>query len=556
MPGVLNKQIYNAVHSATLSVLKDESLTKPLFETKPAYSAVYRYSGYSSQPAENVNKIWSPLDKDKGNRWTGSGFEKGTGSQGLYLTAEAKGNDDTHFLELEHYQPKETDANDSISFLQGKDSAWRSAKASELYTMFMFTTNEETTGFDLTYDKGKDFLEAVWDKAKSIDPAAFKRKPYDTMTAKEAYNDSIDASFDRAMGNAIFKETDVDYFRTDSVRNEYTKEAENMIMRAEHGKGVDALDAQGRITFYTDKDGKNAQPVYTVDDLIYNQKFDELNKTNAPVNEEEAKYIKGVEDEREKIETAINKVESDVNPDWSFAGNAVDSLIDGKIKEAITKKNIDLTANDFDLDDIVISLTSEGDLKLESNVRTHLDNYMWMNLGGELQKNDDLKLITITDKDGNKRVDEDGIKALAEYVVVQPKYDSIKKEEYISKVVKETVINERFRKLIESSTTLQEEAILCRQKIEDNNSQKDNIEKDLKDLQDKMGDNHDLNQSDQAAKLDKELKELEDKNKDLESEAKSKDDQNDKEMDKANDLEQQKVDAEKDRDASHVEIFK
>jgi len=57
------------------------------------------------QEAVNVKKIWSNLDKDIDNRWTGRGAD-GNGSQGLYMSGEFL-EKNSPFPELEYYQQKE-----------------------------------------------------------------------------------------------------------------------------------------------------------------------------------------------------------------------------------------------------------------------------------------------------------------------------------------------------------------------------------------------------------------------------------------------------------------
>lgn len=271
MPKLLNQALYDATFQAAKSIISSTSATFNSYLTAlPANTALYRYSSqqYSDGSETGARKNWTTIDRDTGNRWTGISGTGSGASGGLYMSLEAEGYKDTEFSELYHYQDQDSHRGmTGIEFYEYNvkkrpDSAFVQART--LYYMFMFFLQRPLKGIDLT--KGAAAITDTYASAKASSGSQFQQ------SADELYMESDDASFCRAIGNACFQESCVDFILVTSTRNTTNK---NVILKCDGGVDsapLDFLKPAGRSSFFLHGDGSRQAEV-TVDDMKYNAQF-------------------------------------------------------------------------------------------------------------------------------------------------------------------------------------------------------------------------------------------------------------------------------------------
>lgn len=275
MPTIVRPGLYDATLSAAREIFARPGALDPFFMTKDKGSALYRYVSYRNllpQEEEAARKIWTSLAKDTSNRWTGLGTDE-RGSQGLYMSGEFI-NEDHPFPELEYYQASTGTSTQEIEYIKyeaGSNPVKVRVPVSELRTMFLFTQTRALNGRDLSLQVNGDYhplLTKILELVKQRNPVSLGAED----SLRSLYLSPDDASFTRAIGNAIFELDAVEFFQVTSVRD---KISPNIILRGTYGTPIDYLQAQGRTTFFVNSEGKRGLGFYTEDDLRYNDKFDQ-----------------------------------------------------------------------------------------------------------------------------------------------------------------------------------------------------------------------------------------------------------------------------------------
>lgn len=275
MPKINRDEVYNAIYESACKKFVSQEALEPYLISEAKGEPLYRYVGYrSSMPqAENAGRIiWSSLENDKSNRWTGIGAEDKGGSQGLYLSGEYL-DKDKPFPELEHYLDKDSNPNASVNYFRyeaGQEPALTTAKVSELRSMFLFSLEKSISGVNLSLneDGNHPLLEEILEDAQLSYPDAFTEE--DTLST--LYYSGEDASFCRAIGNAVLESTDLSFFETTSVRD---RESSNVIMRAETKTPLLTLKPEGRSSFFLNSETMQGEGVFTIADLVYNAEFED-----------------------------------------------------------------------------------------------------------------------------------------------------------------------------------------------------------------------------------------------------------------------------------------
>lgn len=336
MPTIENPKLYNAIKKSAQYVFNTINIENNLTNII-AGTALYRYTGYRNytpQQEKAGRTIWQTLENDTHNRWTGAGTAQGEGHQGLYLSLEYLGSNDTSFAELEHYQDHNAPKAQTINYFvyssdnnkkNSEDLPWESAPASELRSMFLFTSAHETSGLNLEFneDSTKDggILNLIYKQAKEEHPEIIGNK-----TLQELYYDSNDASFTRAVGNAAFETGEIEFLKVSSVRDK-SGQGINIVMAGKSKEPLDILIPQGRATFYIDPNNKTTSSVYTMADLQYNYAYEKENfKALAPASELDAAFTFW----RDKAKAMSNSV------NWSFAEYTIKSKIDQVVSEQLS----------------------------------------------------------------------------------------------------------------------------------------------------------------------------------------------------------------------------
>lgn len=287
MPTAQNEELYNAIIEVALERFAVPENLEPYRITRTRGTSLYRYVGYRNtapQIEAAGRTIWTNLANDTNNRWTGRSPNEDVveGSQGLYLSGEYL-DIEQPFPELDHYMDRQTDPNDPVLYYryqQGAEPELVLGTVGELRSMFLFTTNEELEGINLSLNEGgeHELLQGIFDTARERYPDAFQED--DTLEA--LYRSGDDASFCRAIGNAVLEKTDAHFFQTTSVRD---GQSSNIIMRSEQGTPVEALIPQGRSSFFLNEGG-NVEGVFTILDLQYNAVFEQDGMGVLPAREE------------------------------------------------------------------------------------------------------------------------------------------------------------------------------------------------------------------------------------------------------------------------------
>lgn len=280
-----NPQLYDAIHQAAIDEL--DHGVRPTDIMVPEGHPVYRYCGYyNNLPAgmDAIRTIHNPLERDGDNRWTGHAPDDVTsGLQGLYVS-EASGG----LQELDHSldAPDASERNPEVLLENGQTRL-----AENLRSMYLLSTAREAHGADLTLrGAGREFLRSVLDRARQ-EHSELLHMDVDLDTALDDLYRSEDASFDRAVGNAVLESGRYECVRTESVRSTDAHDL-NLVFRGATGTGpLDALRPEGRITWYRDAESGRHEPVYTYDDKAYNDLFDadrfEARKQEAVASEPE-----------------------------------------------------------------------------------------------------------------------------------------------------------------------------------------------------------------------------------------------------------------------------
>lgn len=273
MPEIKRPEVYKATFSAAKKVFERDGALEPFSMKEREGVFLYRYVSYrrgQPQEVEAARKIWNSLEKDTSNRWTGLGFDQ-SGSQGLYMSGE-RIQEHKPFPELEHYQAPTENSSEEIKikglrFEPGSEHGIPDEfYATELRTLYMFSVEGiELTGRDFSLQvKGQDhpLLTEILDLVKESNPGVLSSED----SLRSLYLSSDDASFTRAIGNALFEVDTVDFFQAISVRDE---KSHNIILRAKYGIPIDYLKGVQRFTFVVDKEGNRGVMVQTEDDKSY-----------------------------------------------------------------------------------------------------------------------------------------------------------------------------------------------------------------------------------------------------------------------------------------------
>ena len=310
MPTVNNDALYNAVYEVAAKRFAQD--LADYGRTVNSGDPLYRYVSYRNNmpQAENAGRtIFTSLENDTGNRWTGRGPD-GNGRQGLYMSAEFV-NEGYPFPELEHYQQPDGNPDANITYFDYTGGELgpvpESVSAGQLRSMFLFTSDQDMQGLDLRLngDNGQPnlLIEEIFNTARERYPDLFQGQ-----TLEGLYTHGEDASFCRAIGNACLEKTDVTYFETTSVRDHVSS---NIIIRGDGpdpaaGRAaapINDLTPQGRASFFAQGDNVG-QGVFTVSDMLYNATFEQPGAGNE----------------------ALPNVETFTNSLFDLANNSVDAL--------------------------------------------------------------------------------------------------------------------------------------------------------------------------------------------------------------------------------------
>lgn len=275
MPNVSDPLRFRAFYTAAAKIFANENLSAYRLATNRG-SPLFRYVSYRNsmpQAADAGRTLWLDAQSDVNNRWTGWGEAADNSAQGLYFSRDFL-HEGQPFPEVDHYLNKGADPDALIAYFEyesGIQPRPMAAKAAELRSMFLFSTNHDLNGLDLRLrtESGEynPLLEAIVQGVRDANPGMLK--PTETL---ESLYTSENADFCRAVGNASLKKLpDMDFFDTTSVRD---LKSTNSIMRAVKGVPLEVVDPQGRATFFVNSD-KVGQGVYTVSDMVYNAVFED-----------------------------------------------------------------------------------------------------------------------------------------------------------------------------------------------------------------------------------------------------------------------------------------
>lgn len=323
MPQATDPALYTLIYDVTQNIIASQN---PTVVTIPAGTPLYRYVNYRGNPQTEAaaRTIWSTAGNDIYNRWTGLPPAEGTqGASGLYLSMDEAGPQNTDFPELEHYQRQgPIEVGRQINYWEyspvNQFPVMAQAQATQLRSMFIFTSNQNINGYDLTMPNPVNspatpgpslpipspLLLAIFTaagvanhdlmQAKFVQYNPGVQDPHENGASSmtllwNLYYDSQDASFSRAIGNAIFGNTQqIQFIKTTSVRN---GRSVNVVAKGnvypagafvppplppqqpqpvvvQPAPVIDFLSTQGRGTFYMTVD---SNAVYTIEDLEYNQ---------------------------------------------------------------------------------------------------------------------------------------------------------------------------------------------------------------------------------------------------------------------------------------------
>ena len=499
MPSIVSPRSYNAILSAARKIFASPGALDPFFTTRSEGTPLYRYVSYrNSRPQEEGGgrTIWTPLASDTGNRWTGSGVD-GTGSQGLYMSGEFI-NDGSPFPELEHYQdPTDppTQEIDHFQYQAGQTPQWIRTPASELRTMFLFTQTRALNGINFSQEvNGADhpLLTEILERARDIDPNAFRAED----SLRSLYTSPDDASFNRAIGNALFELGNVDFFQATSVRDGMSP---NIILRGTQGTPIDYLQAEGRATFLVDSQGIRGIGVYTIDDLIYNSRFEQTGLGQIPSREVFANLLS-------PYETTIERIVSDT-VDWDYVSSRIDDVVNRNVSDALNRMD-----NPFNqsIEDLTASLSSQAGLRdslyqeLSDSIFTSLTqspNFpeLYQNIGME------------------------GIRSVSDALIVEPRYSRLVNappniiNSYLEIAVRKTLVEKRMHWLSENQSQIQQDLTKAESRISETSSELQSKQDALKNVEKQLKEKpEDPTLQQQQRDLNREIKDLVEKQKQVE----------------------------------------
>lgn len=294
MPQVQRPELYNAIIEVARAQFAHTENLEPYLTTYNTGSPLYRYVSYrNAEPQIEAagRTIWTPLANDTDNRWTGRGpGEPAEGHQGLYLSGEYLDKAQP-FPELEHYINQGAPLTEPVFYYRytpGQAPELILGTVGELRSMFLFTAQEGLHGINLSLNAEGEhpLLEEIFDTAKERYPEAFRAD--DTLAT--LYHSSDDASFCRAIGNAVLETTRVDFFQTVSVRDGVSS---NVILRGQQGTPAAMLTPQGRASFLLGPQ-HSVEGVFTVLDLQYNVLFEQDGLEVLPPRQELEANLKAI----------------------------------------------------------------------------------------------------------------------------------------------------------------------------------------------------------------------------------------------------------------------
>ncbi|MBD3919427.1 hypothetical protein H8B09_11745 [Paenibacillus sp. PR3] len=399
-------------------------------------SPMYRFVNYRNLKPQFENggrTIWTKLDDDIWNRWTGRGTDvngQSTGTQGLYLSLDADGPVDTKFPEVSQYQDASVPPNQTVHYFEyrsGQKPEWKSTKASELRSMFLFTLNKPLLGVDFSFDDRQDsILMQIFNEAKQEVPDAFDKG----VTLKDLYFASEDASFNRAIGNALFETTIYGAFKATSVRD---YKSINLVVTGKSGIALDFLQPQGRATFLIDGVTKKSIGVVTVDDMIYNNTFEPTDPKLPPNNV--------IQDDLRTYTDFAENINNEL--DWEYVGKGLDSRINQEVINAL--QSIDHPFKN-ETDSLVKQIETYEFLE---EMKKSLENDV------ALSASTDVRYTAAV-----KEIGAEGMSSLLSSLVADPKYKKLTEvsstgETYFTAAIRSTILEKKRHWLAEESSNIQ-----------------------------------------------------------------------------------------------------
>jgi len=434
LPKILRPNTYGAINATAKKIFSQRSVLDKYAVRMKRGDPLYRYVGYRNlmgQQERSGRTIWARLEDDTNNRWTGLAADGKTGTQGLYLSQEFPGSLDTRFSELEHYQDSTLPPNQEVAYFEyapGKEPAWTRAKASELRSMFLFTLSEVPSGVNFQFDSSPaSLLSIVLEQARRDFPTAFTT----VDTPDELYFSANDATFNRAVGNALFETTDYQFFQATSVRD---SQAINLVLRATQGTPIEILKPQGRATFLIDAQARQTKAVYTIDDLIYNREFEETGL--------------GIIAPRKELVTDLSVFEGPADGmskdfDWEFATRNIDTAISAIGSEALDKM---IDPFDKDIETLIAELSTP---KLKESLYKVLKDFALASAAASTD------YLTLYDTIGRE-----GIQSLFDNLVVEARYNRLMTGSggslsYLDIALKSVLLEKKFHWLAQNSSDIQ-----------------------------------------------------------------------------------------------------
>ncbi|MEN9797889.1 MAG: hypothetical protein RL653_1585 [Pseudomonadota bacterium] len=314
MPSIQNQPLYDATFRHASTLAKQLGTAAFPWARLAHGDCLFRYSSqkWSDGEESGARAQWTPLDRDTGNRWSGSD-NSGGGALGMYFSREEARSANTVFSELYHYLPDETlqhvpGQNEAISgvtyfsYLRnslpkglGLDGVlkWYST-ANRAHYMFKWSLKKAVQGAELLVPSGapggmaqrQGFVDAVYARLGSDSQRLLQGSGGAARTARDLYLDPEDASFCRAIGNACLQKAGCEFLQVTSTRDKALK-AESIVLNAEEAytvpdvakdkrgngkRGIGYLQPLGRSTFFTDF-FKNIQARVTTNDMRYNDQL-------------------------------------------------------------------------------------------------------------------------------------------------------------------------------------------------------------------------------------------------------------------------------------------
>jgi hypothetical protein len=489
------KLVFPKVYDVTNFVAKRKFQEQKLLLDKYAFkleigSPMYRFVNYRNLKPQFENggrTIWTPLNNDIWNRWTGRGTDvngKATGTQGLYLSLDADGPVDTKFPEVAQYQDASVPPDQTVHYFEyksGQKPEWKSTKASELRSMFLFTLSKPLLGVDFTFiDQPDHILKQIFEEAKKEQPDAFAKD----VTLKDLYFASEDASFNRAIGNALFETTIYGAFKATSVRD---FKSLNLIVTGKQGVALDFLQPQGRATFLIDGLTKGTIGVVTVDDMIYNNSF-EPQDPNLPPNNVNQDDLRTYADFAESINNDL---------DWDYVGKELDSRIHQEVTHALASMDQPF---EQDIDSLVKQIGTD---EFMDTMKTKLE--------------DDVALSASTDdrySSAAAEIGTEGMSSLLSSLVADPKYKQLTElshtgETYFTAALRSAILEKKGHWLAQESSSIQAKLTTANTRVTETSTEISSKQRELQQIQEALKEKpQDPDLLNQQTKLSGEIAEL------------------------------------------------